>query len=162
MYKSRSRRALCHLCGESGPHGSVDECLGALRVAVDRARALYPVPPAEERTTAEEPPHGPARIAIRVLRSGKGAPLVERLRTVHTLAEALEWVALARVGHESCRFYIDSVSLPARVRNPRPLGSHRPRRQSLIERRVPISALVQDVEAALQRVFDSSSSASLG
>jgi hypothetical protein len=138
-----------------------------LRAAIERERAslqaaaCFAVNSIDPVNPESEDPPAPPQVAIRLVRYVKGAPLVERVHTVHTVAEAVEWIARTRSAGQSRSLYIDSLSAPARRRIARSPEPHRRRRRAANGSHVPMGALVQDVEAALKRVFEGGALASM-
>ena len=140
---------ICPLCEQVGFHGdSMDKCIGALRETLDRERAArrawqVALPPPEPDT-----PTRPPQIVIRFLRLVHGQPFIERCRTVHTLDQALAWIATDRTRKAATnrRYYLDTRTQRARYITPR---QPRPQPRSALVVPVPdpaaVDVLVEDV-----------------
>lgn len=101
----------CCSCGEPGAHGTIDECLHALR----RARAGFGDAPAMKQA----PPVDPVQqVCVRRLRPTGGHYLAA---VVATTTEAFQWLRM--YGKVDRRYFIDGHGTRATVdRSGRPKG----------------------------------------
>jgi hypothetical protein len=97
---------VCWSCGEVGVHGSVDECLAALRIVLDTVRPRCA--PIEAGAPSRKRPPLMSILVIR-LQPGGHRHLCYRSRS---LADALRWLADMRKVRDG-RHYLEHEGEPA-------------------------------------------------